>query len=129
MQTVLKSLLILGRLLGLLQITVGLALWMNWLPRAVAFHSAMGSLLVLVLWMVALIALFVLSTRAVPLIALFWGGLVLWLGMAQMTLLVGDAHWTIRVAHLVVGLAAIGFIESLVKATSRHWAVRGASAS
>jgi hypothetical protein len=120
--------LIFGRLLGVLQITIGLALWRGWWPHAVAFHSAMGSLLVLVLWVVALIALFVLSTRAIPLVALFWGGLVLWLGMAQMTLFVGDAHWTIRVAHFVVGLAAIGFIESLVKATSRHWTVRGAAA-
>jgi uncharacterized membrane protein YuzA (DUF378 family) len=46
-----------------------------------------------------------------------------------MTLLTGSAHWTIRVAHFVVGLAAIGFIESLVKATRRHWAARGAPTS
>jgi hypothetical protein len=124
MQTILRLLLILGRLLGIIQIAVGLALWLGWLPRAVAFHTAAGSLLVLVLWMVALIALFALSSRAIPLIALFWGGLVLWLGMAQMTILNGNAHWTIRVAHLVIGLAAIGFIESLVKATRRHWSAR-----
>src|SRR5215831_7156946 len=127
MQTILRLLLILGRLLGIIQITVGLALWLGWLPRAVAFHTAAGSLLVLVLWMVALISLFALSSRAIPLIALFWGGLVLWLGMAQMTILNGSAHWTIRVAHLVIGLAAIGFIESLVKATRRHWSARSAA--
>src|SRR5262249_50351043 len=129
MQTILRLLLILGRLLGIIQITVGLALWLGWLPRAVAFHTAAGSLLVLVLWTVALIALFALSSRSIPLVALFWGGLVLWLGMAQMTILNGSAHWTIRVAHFVIGLAAIGFIESLVKATRRHWSPRSLSAS
>jgi len=125
----LGSLLILARLLGVVQLVVGFALWLGWLSRAVAFHTALGSLLVLVLWTVALVALFVLSTRAVPLIALFWGGLVLWLGMAQTTLLDGSGHWVVRVGHLVVGLAALGFIESLVKATRRHWTARASAAT
>jgi len=124
MKPTLTALLILARGLGVFQILTGFALWFGWLPHAVAVHVALGSLLVLVLWMVSLIALFVLSKRAVPLIALFWGGLVLWLGMAQTTLALGAAHWAIRVAHLVVGLAALGFIESLAKATKRHWSVR-----
>jgi hypothetical protein len=124
MRTTLGILLMLGRLLGVVQLVIGFALWFGWLPKAVATHTILGSVLVLVLWMVALIALFVLSKRLVPLVALFWGGLVLWLGMAQTTLLVAHGHWTIRVAHLVVGLAALGFIESLAKTTRRHWIAR-----
>jgi hypothetical protein len=129
MRPTLRILLVLARLLGVIQLVVGLGMWLGWLPKAVATHTALGSVLVLVLWMVALIALFVLSTRLVPLIALFWGGLVLWLGMAQTTLLAGNGHWTIRVAHLVVGLAALGFIESLAKATRRHWSARATAAT
>jgi hypothetical protein len=129
MKQTLRVLLALGRVLGVIQIVVGLAMWLGWLPRAVATHTALGSLLVLVLWMVALIALFVLSTRGIPLLALLWGGLVLWLGMAQTTLLVGRGHWAIRVAHLVVGLAALGFIESLAKAARRHWSARATTTS
>jgi hypothetical protein len=121
MRPTLVVLLMLGRLLGVVQILTGLALWMGWLSNATALHIALGSLLVLVLWMIALIALFVLPARTVPLVALFWGGVVLWLGMAQTTLLAGPAHWSIRIAHLVVGLAALGLIESLAKATKRHW--------
>ncbi len=124
MTPTLTALLILARALGVFQIVTGFALWFGWLPHAVAIHIALGSLLVLVLWMVSLISLFVLSQRAVPLIALFWGGLVLWLGMAQTTLALGSAHWAIRVAHLVVGLAALGLIESLAKATKLHWSAR-----
>jgi DNA-binding beta-propeller fold protein YncE len=121
------ALLMLARLLGVVQIGLGLALWLGWLPHAVATHTALGSLLVLVLWMVALISLFALSSRVVPLVALFWGGVVLWLGMAQTTLLPGGGHWAIRVAHLMVGLAALGLIESLAKATRRHWVARTAA--
>ena len=127
MKLILTTLLILARALGVFQLLTGFAFWFGWLPHAVAGHVALGSLLVLVLWMVSLIALFVLSTRAVPLIALFWGGLVLWLGMAQTTLALGSAHWAIRVAHLVVGLAALGFIESLAKATKLRWSARHAA--
>jgi uncharacterized membrane protein len=129
MNRILTALLVLARALGAFQILTGFAFWFHWLPHAVAVHVALGSLLVLVLWMVALIALFALSHRAVPLIALFWGGLVLWLGMAQTTLALGTAHWAIRVAHLVVGLAALGFIESLAKATKRHWSARNTAAT
>jgi hypothetical protein len=127
MKVILFSLLILGRLLGLIQLVVGFAIWFGWLPHAAALHTAMGSIFVLTLWAVALIALFALSTRTIPLLALFWGGLVLWLGTAQTTLLVGSAHWAIRVAHLVIGLAALGFIEALAKATMRHWSARAAT--
>jgi hypothetical protein len=110
----------LARLLGVVQILVGLAMWFGFAARAVAFHSALGSLFVLALWIIALIALFSLDKRGLPLFALLWGGLVLWFGMAQTTLLVGGAHWAVRLAHLLVGLAAIGLADSLGRALKAH---------
>ncbi|MGH7619089.1 MAG: hypothetical protein ACREPM_17855 [Gemmatimonadaceae bacterium] len=121
MRPTLTVLVMLARLLGVIQIVTGLAFWMGLLSKATPVHIALGSLLVLVLWTVALTALFALPARMVPLVALFWGGAVLWLGMAQTTLLPGSAHWAVRIAHLVVGVAALGLIESLAKATKRHW--------
>ncbi|HXD47139.1 MAG TPA: hypothetical protein VN600_00105 [Gemmatimonadaceae bacterium] len=114
----------LGRLLGVIQILVGLAIWFGFAAGAVAFHMAVGSLFVLVLWIVGLIALFVLDKRGLALFTLLWGGLVLWFGMAQTTLLVGTGHWAIRLAHLLVGMAAIGLVESLGKATKAHYAAK-----
>jgi len=129
MRPTVTILLILARLLGVLQLVVGLAMWFGALPHAAAFHTMAGSLFVLVLWIIAVIALFALSSRGVALVALLWGGLVLWLGMAQTTLLAGSAHWAIRLAHLLVGIAAIGLAESLGKAVRSHWAVRGTAAA
>jgi hypothetical protein len=128
MPKIITILLMLARLFGVVQIVVGLAIWFG-MTSAVAFHSAVGSLFVLVLWIIAVIALFALSSRIVPFIALLWGGLVLWFGMAQMSLLPGGAHWAIRLAHLLVGLAAIGLAETLGKAVRRHWDARHAQAT
>jgi hypothetical protein len=80
-----------------------------------------------VVWIIAIIALFALSTRTLPLITLLVAGVALWFGMAQTTLLVGSAHWAVRLAHLLVGLATIGRAESLTKAVKRHHAVQSTS--
>ena len=89
----------------------------------------MGSLLVLVVWIIALVGLFALPKRGVPLMTLLWGGLVLWFGMAQTTFLVGGNHWVIRVAHLLVGVSMLGLAESIAKAVKTHVATRDAVAS
>lgn len=124
MQKTVKVMLMLARLLGAIQIVVGLAIWSGWSGRPVAIHSALGSLFVLIVWIVALIALFALSHRLVPLITLLVGGLLLWFGMAQTSLLVGSGHWAVRVAHLLIGLATLGLVEALAKAVRVHLAAR-----
>lgn len=120
MQKLVSIVTMLARLLGAVQILVGLAMWFGFATGAVAFHTAVGSLFVLLMWVVALIALFFLSKRAIPIFTLLWGGFVLWFGMAQTTLLVGSGHWVVRLAHLLVGVAAIGLVESLSKAMKAH---------
>lgn len=117
----------LGRLLGVVQIVVGICLWFGFLAGAVAFHMAIGSLFVLDMWIISVIALFALPKRGLALFGLLWGALVLWFGMAQTTLLVGSAHWAVRLAHLLVGLAALGLIESLAKGVKRHKAAQAAA--
>src|SRR5258708_1603473 len=115
-----------ARLLGVVQILVGLAIWFGWATSAIAFHSIVGSLFVLVVWIIAIIALFALPRRALPLITLLVAGVALWFGMAQTTLLVGSAHWAVRLAHLLVGLATIGLAEAVGKAVKRHVAAQSA---
>jgi hypothetical protein len=117
-----------ARLLGVVQILVGLAIWFGWATSAIAFHSIVGSLFVLVVWIIAIIALFGLPRRALPLITLLVAGVALWFGMAQTTLLVGSAHWAVRLAHLLVGLATMGLAEAVGRAVKRHVAAQSAGA-
>lgn len=116
----------LSRLIGVVQLITGCAIWFGLMPKAVPMHFGLGSLLALVVWIVSLIALFALPKRGLALFTLGWGALMLWFGMAQTTLLVGSAHWAVRVAHLLVGVAALGMVESLAKAVKAHWAARAA---
>lgn len=122
MRKTVTVLLMLARLLGVIQLAVGVAIWIGVSPGVTSVHAAMGMLFVLVLWIIALIALFALPRRGIPLFALLWGGLLLWFGVAQTTMLVGSGHWAVRLAHLLVGVAALGLVEALGGATKRHWA-------
>jgi len=108
------------RIAGAAQILLGFLIWFGIGASLVQLHFAIGGIFVLALWIVAVIALFVLPTRGMALLALIWGALVLWLGMAQTTLMVGSMHWVIRVVHLLVGLAAIGLGDRLAAAVNRH---------
>lgn len=127
MRTTVTVLLMLGRLLGVLQIIGGVAIWVGMPPWVTQAHMGLGSLFVLVLWIVGVVALFALPARALSLFTLLWGALVLWLGMAQMSILPGTAHWVIRVVHLLVGLIAIGLLEQVGKRVKGHWATIGDS--
>ncbi len=112
----------LARLLGVIQILVGFAIWFGMAAGAVSFHAALGSLFVLVVWIVAGIALFALPSRGLPLFTLAFGAVVLWFGMAQTTMMLGSLHWAVRLCHLLFGVAAMGLVEALGGATKRHWA-------
>lgn len=108
-----------ARLLGALQILLGVAIWVGF-RGVVATHAMLGVLFVLDVWVISVTALFALPRRTLPLLVLLLGGAVLWLGVAQTSLLVGSAHWTVQVLHLLLGLALLGLAESLGKAVRIH---------
>jgi hypothetical protein len=112
-------LLMLARLLGAILLVLGFCIWFN-IAKPTAAHAALGSLFVLVMWVIAVIALFALPRRGLPLFALLLGALVMWFGMTQTTLLTGSMHWAVRVVHLLLGLAALGLTEALAKAVRIH---------
>lgn len=113
-------LLMLARLLGLILILLGVAIWIGFGRGITNVHAALGSVFVLDVWIVAVIALFVLTARGLPLLVLALGGVVVWFGVAQTTLLVGGAHWAVRLLHLLLGVALLGLVESLGKAVRVH---------
>jgi len=109
----------LARLLIALQVILGLAIWFGYIS-VTQIHIALGSLFVLDVWIIALIALFALPRRMLPFITLIMGGIVMWFGVAQRTMMLGELHWAVRVVHLLLGLATMGLVEPLVKAVKQH---------
>ena len=71
----------------------------------------------MLLWILALIALFQRRTIGTALFAIFWGFCVAMLGYMQQGILAGsDLHWVVRVVHLAIGLLALGLAEQLAPA-------------
>ena len=100
--------LVLLRVSGLLQIVLGLAFWTGNLLNLIPLHMLIGLVFVLALWVLAVLAALNRVNLGFVALALVWGLFVLILGMTQVQLLPGAAHWVIEVLHLLVGLAAMG---------------------
>jgi hypothetical protein len=126
MRNFVKVLLMLARLLITAQVILGLLIWFGRISFTQA-HIALGSLFVLDLWLLGVIALFALSARGLSLFSLLLGGVIMWLGVAQRTMLVGSLHWAVQVVHLLLGLSAMAIVEPLSRALLAHYAARDAA--
>jgi hypothetical protein len=113
MQTATTISLMLLRLTGLVQIILGLLFWTGNNLSMIPVHMLVGFVLVLALWTLAGLAARAGGSPGFVAFALLWGAFVPVLGLTQQRLLPGDLHWLIQVAHLLVGLAAIGLGENL----------------
>src|SRR5689334_4775000 len=113
MRTATTVIQMLVRLIGVLMIVLGLLFWTGNALTLIPIHMLLGIVLVLLLWALAVIALRAGAPRGLAALAIVWGLIVPILGMAQTQLLPGDAHWVIRVLHLLVGLGALGLAERL----------------
>jgi len=127
MRNIIKALLMVARLLVTVQIILGLLIWFGNRISLTQVHIALGMLFVIDLWALGIIALFALSARGLSLLTLLMGGVIMWLGVAQTSLLIGPAHWAIRLLHLLLGVAAMGLVEPLTKALFAHYDGRGAT--
>jgi hypothetical protein len=110
------------RVCGVIQIVLGLLFWTNNARTLVPLHMLVGSLLVLSLIALAVVAAIADVGPGFVALAIVWALVTLLLGLTQTQLLPGTAHWVIQVLHLLIGLGAIGQGENLgrrIKNTSK----------
>jgi Gpi18-like mannosyltransferase len=108
-----RILLMLMRIGAAVQVVVGLGLWSGRWYSLVDLHRTVGVVYVVLLLVLAIIALVQRRTVKVALFAIVWGFVIAAVGFAQQGILVGDLHWIVRVAHLIIGLAAMPIAERL----------------
>jgi len=101
------------RLIGLVMIVLGLLFWTGNALTFIGLHMLLGIVLVLLLWAQAILAARSGVSLGLVALAIIWGVVVVALGMTQSRLLPGDAHWVIKVLHLLVGISAVGIAERL----------------
>ena len=101
------------RVAGTLQLLLGALFWTGHAYSFVSLHIISGTLIVLSLWTVAVLALVIRTRRGLALFGLLWGLALPAFGMIQATVLVGSLHWIVRVFHLLMGLAAMALAGTL----------------
>jgi hypothetical protein len=104
------------RIAGTLQLALGALFWTGHAYTLLPLHIVSGTLIVLTLWMVAVLALINGTRRGLAVFGLVWGLALPAFGLGQATVLVGSMHWIVRVVHLFMGLAAMGIAGTLGQA-------------
>ena len=105
--------------LGLVMIVLGLLFWTGNALNLIGLHMMLGIVLVILLWVLAIMAARSGVSLGLVALGIAWGLIVVALGMTQNRLLPGDAHWVIKVLHLLVGVAALGIAERLAGSINR----------
>ncbi len=113
------------RIAGLAMIGLGLVIWTRLATAVVPLHMLVGVVLVVALWAAAVLGVRAGAKPVLGAIAIAWGLLTIAFGMTQEQILPGSTHLIVEVAHLAVGLVAMGLGEALVGA-GRRGAMAGA---
>jgi hypothetical protein len=101
------------RVVGVVQLALGLAFWTGNALGLVDLHQLLGILLVLALWTLAVLAYRAGVPAGVVAAAVVYGLVVPVVGLTQRELLPGSAHWVIEVIHLLLGIGLLGLAENL----------------
>jgi hypothetical protein len=107
------------RLTGLTQIVIGVLIWAGRGDDFLQGHMGLGLLFVLSLLCLAALGLWSRVSVGLAVRAVVWGIVVLWFGMVQSRIWPGQLHVYVRVAHLLIGLIAIGVGEALAARLKR----------
>ncbi|HSW43223.1 MAG TPA: hypothetical protein VLM76_12000 [Patescibacteria group bacterium] len=112
------------RIAGLITLVLGIFLWTGGGGGIVPLHMLLGVIMVGGLWVLAALGLRAGTGPVLPAVAVGWGVFTVIFGLNQATILPGELHVVVEVAHLLTGLVAIGIGEALGARIAR----RGAAA-
>jgi hypothetical protein len=102
-----------GRLLGVILLILGFLFWTHHSYQLIPLHLILGICFVALLWAMGALGAAAKVSRPIVIAAFLWGLLVLIFGMTMGRFLPGRAHEVVRVLHFLIGLCAIGLLESL----------------
>lgn len=103
-----------------LLLLLGVVIWTGSGDRLITVHIALGAVLVLTVWVLAVIATTAGVSRLVVAVAVVWSLIVPVLGLTQDGLVAGGWHWTVQVLHLVVSMGLVGWGQALLLLTGKR---------
>lgn len=111
--TIARFVQLIGMLAGLIAVSLGMATYTH--ADFTNIHMLFGLLVALSLLVLAALGLFTSEIRRLGAIGLVYAFIVPIFGVTQQMILMGELHWLIEAAHLLVGggaLALIGIIST-----------------
>jgi len=117
------------RISALLGLILGILFWTNTsdpgnVPQSFStlglIHIVLGILVVLSLWTLGIAQGLRGGPFGLAVATFVWGLITLAVGLFQVNLLPGSAHWVIQVIHLILGLGAIGLGEMVAGRAKRR---------
>lgn len=99
-----------ARLAGLGALLLGLLFWIAQVDL-ITFHMLFGLTLGLSLLVLSLIMVFSKGMRLLGAAGIVYAFILPIFGLTQSRLLIGNLHWLIQAAHLLVGLGALALVQ------------------
>lgn len=101
-----------GRIAGSLALILGLLFWIFGIDL-IQVHMLLGITVALALLVLSVAMIFTRGLAPMGIAGIVYTLVLPAFGLNQATILVGDAHWVIRATHLIVGLGAIGLMQTM----------------
>lgn len=95
------------RITGLGALVLGLLIWTFQLDAAINIHMLFGLAVALTLLIISLLAVLTRGLRVWGVAGILYAFCLPVFGVNQFSLLVGNLHWLIQTAHLLVGIGAL----------------------
>src|SRR6266446_3565150 len=102
---------IIATIAALIAVTFGMGTYTH--PDLTSIHILFGLIVALALLILAVIAVFNSGLRRLGAIGIVYAFIVPIFGGTQRMILVGDLHWLVETAHLVVGFGALALIGAI----------------
>ena len=102
------------RLAVLAMLVMGVMVWMGNAPL-VNGHIGLGFIFTLLVLLQAVLGGIAGGGWGLAGLTALWGVLLPVIGLGQRAVMVGDAHWVVRVFHMLFSLTTMAFVEMLAK--------------
>ena len=109
-----------ARVAGLLALILGLLIGRVGFSGIVRTHIVLGYVVVAALALIAISGFFARLPPALPVVALVWAGVTLYVALEQGGLVTGDSHWIVEVVHAALGIGAMGLADAMGARISRR---------
>jgi hypothetical protein len=103
------------RITGILQLLMGILIWMGGFPMLVPIHMLIGIVFVIAMWVLGFRAMSARVASGLAGVLIAWAAIVVAFGMTQAQFWPGPNHGFIQGIHVLMGLMAMGLSDMVAK--------------